>query len=187
MDEPIAHPKRSLWAFLPVIAALGVTLAAVIVLVRAPERAYVTNDVAGRPAPAYSMPSLDGAGVVSPEAFAGRPYLINAFASWCVPCRAEHPLLVELAAEGVPILGLAYKDEADNTRAFLAELGDPYTAVGLDPEGRVHMDLGASGVPETFVVGADGRLLAVVREPLTRERIDQVIRPALQAEPDDPN
>jgi cytochrome c biogenesis protein CcmG/thiol:disulfide interchange protein DsbE len=178
MAEPA--PKRSLVAFLPVVAALGITLAAAVVLLRAPVREYVSNDVAGRAAPAYALPALDGGAPVTPEAFAGRAYLINAFASWCTPCRAEHPLLLQLAAEGVPILGLAYKDDPQDTRAFLAELGDPYAAIGVDAEGRFHMDLGAAGVPETFVVGADGRLLAVIREPLTRDQIEQVILPALR-------
>jgi cytochrome c biogenesis protein CcmG, thiol:disulfide interchange protein DsbE len=181
MDEPQPLSKRSWVAFVPVVAALSITLAAAIVLLRAPERQFVTNDVAGRAAPVYAMPTLDGEGMVTPEAFAGQPYLINAFASWCVPCRAEHPLLLDLAAQGVPILGLAYKDEPANTRAFLAELGDPYAAIGMDGEGRVHMDFGASGVPETFVVSANGRLLAVVREPLTPDLVARVIQPALQA------
>ncbi len=181
MTDQETPPKRPLWAFLPVLLALAITAAAAFVLLQGRERAFVTNEVAGRAAPEYAMPSLTGDAQVTPQAFVGRAYLINAFASWCVPCRAEHPMLLQLAEQGVPILGLAYKDDPAATARFLAELGNPYAAVGVDPVGAVHMDLGAAGVPETFVVSADGRLLAVHRSPLTPQAVEEIILPALRA------
>jgi cytochrome c biogenesis protein CcmG/thiol:disulfide interchange protein DsbE len=183
-DEPekaAETPKRPLWAFLPLVLAGGIVAAALVVLFQGGERAYVTNDVAGRPLPAFDLPALtEGQPRVTNADFAGGAYLINSFASWCVPCRAEHPVLVALAEEGVPIMGLAYKDDPEATQRFLAELGDPYARVGVDLDGAYALDLGTSGVPETFVVGADGRMIAVVREPLTPETVERLIRPALQ-------
>lgn len=178
-DPPTA--KRPLWAFLPLVLAAGIVLASLVVLFQGGERAYVTNDVAGRPLPAFDLPSLAaGEPRVTNADFEGRPFLVNSFASWCVPCRAEHPILVALAEEGVPIMGLAYKDDPEATQRFLDELGDPYARVAVDLDGAYALDLGTSGVPETFVVGADGRLIEVVREPLTPETVERVIRPALQ-------
>lgn len=176
-----ATRKRPLWAFLPLLLAGGVVAASLAVLFKDGERDYVTDNVAGRALPAFDLPGLeDGQPRIVSADFAGRAYLINSFASWCAPCRAEHPLLLELANAGVPILGLAYKDDPEATRRFLSELGDPYARVGVDRDGAYALDLGTAGVPETFVVGADGRLLAVVREPLTRETVERVISPALR-------
>jgi len=118
---------------------------------------------------------------VTSETFAGRAYVVNVFASWCTPCRAEHPQLMALQASGVEILGVAYKDRPDATAAFLNGLGDPFTAVGQDPEGRFALELGIIGVPETFVIGPDGTIRAVHRGPLTPDVIESTIRPALSA------
>lgn len=179
--ETVETPKRPLWAFLPLVLAGGIVAASLVVLFQGGERAYVTDDVAGRALPAFDLPALAQAEPrVTPADFAGRAYLINSFASWCVPCRAEHPVLLDLAQAGVPIMGLAYKDDPEATQRFLDELGDPYDRVGVDRDGAYALDLGTSGVPETFVVGADGRLIAVVREPLTPETVQRVIIPALQ-------
>jgi cytochrome c biogenesis protein CcmG/thiol:disulfide interchange protein DsbE len=111
----------------------------------------------------------------------GRAYVINMFASWCTPCRAEHPRLMQLRAAGVEILGVAYKDRPGAAAQFLNELGDPFRHVALDPDGRFGLDLGIAGVPETFVVGADGTIRAVHRGPLTEDAIERTIRPALAA------
>lgn len=181
MTTPQQPPRRSPLAFLPLAVAALIAVAAAAVLMQGHQRAYVTNDVAGRPLPAFALPSLNGQEQVTPAAFAGKPFLINAFASWCVPCRAEHPVLLELAGQGVTIVGIAYKDDPAATERFLSELGNPYAAVAVDRAGAYALDLGTSGVPETFVVGADGRLLAVQRQPLTAESVRDVILPALRA------
>jgi len=179
-DAELAMRKRPLWPFLPLVLAAGIVAASLMVLFQDGERDYVTNDVAGRILPAFDLPALgEGQPRIASADFAGEAYLINSFASWCAPCRAEHPILLELADAGVRIFGLAYKDDPEATRRFLSELGNPYIRVGVDRDGAYALDLGTAGVPETFVVGADGRLLAVVREPLTRETLERVIRPAL--------
>ena len=130
----------------------------------------------------FSLPRLGGGAPVASADYAGRPHLINLFASWCVPCRAEHPLLMQLQAQGVVIVGVAYKDEARDAAAFLRQMGDPYAAAGLDPDGALGLELGVTGVPETLVIGADGRVRANHRGPLTEEIVANLILPALAAE-----
>ena len=98
---------------------------------------------------------------------------------WCTPCRAEHPQLMALRRQGVDIVGIAYKDRPGAAAAFLNELGDPFTDVALDPEGRFGLELGITGVPETFVIGPDGVIRAAYRGPLTEEVVRDTILPAL--------
>jgi len=168
-------------AFIPLAALAVVIIVGAFLLTRETERETFSEGRIGRPAPAYSLTSLDGATVVANDAFEGRAYVINVFASWCTPCRAEHPQLMALQASGVEILGVAYKDRPAATTAFLDGLGDPFSAVGQDPEGRFGLDLGILGVPETFVIGPDGAIRAVHRGPITPEVVEETIRPALAA------
>lgn len=107
--------------------------------------------------------------------------LVNFWASWCAPCRAEHPLLTELAAGGLPVLGVNYKDDPENALGFLAELGDPFSKIGADPTGRTGLDWGLYGVPETFVIGPDGTILLRHPGPLTREVLEGELRPVIEA------
>lgn len=107
--------------------------------------------------------------------------LVNFWASWCAPCRAEHPQLRALADAGVTIVGINYKDDPDNALGFLEELGDPFAKVGADARGRTGLDWGIYGVPETFVIGADGRILFRLPGPLTREAVEKHLRPAMAA------
>lgn len=165
-------------ALLVVIVAIGAFL-----LLRGGARENFTEGMVGRPAPAFVLARLDGGEPLSSEAMSGRPYILNLFASWCAPCRAEHPQLLALKARGVEMIGVAYKDRADNTRRYLAELTDPFSAVLLDPEGRFGLELGVTGVPETVVIGADGRVLSVYRGPLTEDVVRRIIAPALEAAP----
>jgi cytochrome c biogenesis protein CcmG/thiol:disulfide interchange protein DsbE len=167
-------------AFIPLAALALLVLVGVVLLTREGERQTFTAGLIGRAAPAYDLANLDAAGApVTPAARAGRPYVINLFASWCAPCRAEHPLLMTLHESGVEIVGVAYKDRPENAARFLAQLGDPYAEVGLDPDGRFGLEVGTAGVPETFVIGADGSVRAVHRGPLTLDVIEREILPAL--------
>jgi cytochrome c biogenesis protein CcmG/thiol:disulfide interchange protein DsbE len=167
-------------AFAPLLVLAVVVIASAIMLLRGGERESFAVGMVGRPAPALVMEQLGGGAPVSTESMAGRPYLINVFASWCAPCRAEHAQLMSLQRSGVVILGVAYKDQAEDTAAFLQELGNPFQRVGMDPEGRAGLELGVTGAPETFVVGADGTIRAAFRGPITPDVMRETILPALQ-------
>lgn len=135
----------------------------------------------GEPAPALSVTDLGELPPVTEAALAADgAKLVNFWASWCAPCRVEHPNLEALAAEeGVPIYGVNFKDEPGNALAFLDELGNPYAAASADAEGRTARDWGVYGVPETFVVDGEGEVLARVAGPVTARTLESTIRPAL--------
>lgn len=166
-------------AFTPLIVLGVLVLISAFLLLRGGERETFSAGVIGRPAPAYVLEALGADEPVTAAARAGRPYVINLFASWCAPCRVEHPQLMALQQRGVEIVGVAYKDRPENTARFLNELGNPFAAVALDPAGRFGLELGVAGVPETFVIGADGTIRAVHRGPLTERVVREVIAPAL--------
>jgi cytochrome c biogenesis protein CcmG/thiol:disulfide interchange protein DsbE len=136
---------------------------------------------AGGPAPGFAGAAPLGAAAAPQDAAlrGGEVTLVNFWASWCGPCRVEHPALTELAAAGVTIVGVNYKDAPDQAQAFLDELGDPYAAIGADPTGRIGLDWGIYGVPETFVVGGDGVVLLRHPGPLTPDVVAARIAPLL--------
>lgn len=109
----------------------------------------------------------------------GRVKIVNFWASWCAPCRAEHPALIRLQAEGLPVYGVNYKDDPEDALGFLAELGNPYTRLGADPKGRMAIDWGLYGVPETFVIDGQGRVVLRFPGPVTERALATDIRPAL--------
>ena len=114
----------------------------------------------GKPVPTFDLPPLEAAGAEKPGLssidLTGKVQLVNVFASWCGPCRVEHPILMKLAKDGMPVQALNYKDKPADAARFLAELGDPYEKIGTDRDGRVGIEWGVYGVPETFVVDAKG-------------------------------
>jgi cytochrome c biogenesis protein CcmG, thiol:disulfide interchange protein DsbE len=167
-------------ALIPIIALVALIGVGAFLLTREQQRETFSEGRIGRPAPQYTLASLDGAEPVTSASRQGRAYVINVFASWCPPCRAEHPQLMALQAGGVDVVGIAYKDRPGATAAFLNELGDPFNEVGLDPDGRLGLELGIIGPPETFVIGADGAIHAVYRGPLTPEAVEETILPALE-------
>jgi cytochrome c biogenesis protein CcmG/thiol:disulfide interchange protein DsbE len=129
----------------------------------------------GHPVPAVTLVPLAG-GAPVPLAGLKGPVLVNFYASWCVPCRVEAPVLMGLKTEGVTVIGVAYKDDPDNSRAFLAEMGAPYAQTLVDRDGRAGLEFGVTGVPETFLVGPDGIILDKISEPLTAESADALLR-----------
>jgi cytochrome c biogenesis protein CcmG, thiol:disulfide interchange protein DsbE len=134
---------------------------------------------AGQIAPGVALGELPGKATFTHDDLTrGGVKLVNYWASWCAPCRVEHPHLETLAAEGVPIYGINYKDDADKALAFLAELGDPYVALGTDG-GRTALDWGLYGVPETYVLDAEGRVVLRFAGPITASILENTIRPAL--------
>ena len=136
----------------------------------------------GKPVPQFVLPAITGRaeGFQTAE-LKGQVALVNIFASWCVPCRAEHPLITELSHSGlVPVYGINYKDKAPDALAWLKELGDPYTKIGADTDGHVAIDFGSYGIPETYVIAADGTIVYRVVGPLTKSILDQDLLPVIR-------
>jgi cytochrome c biogenesis protein CcmG/thiol:disulfide interchange protein DsbE len=148
--------KRFL-AIAPIVVFALVLLGFIVGLKRDPS--ILPSMLIGKPTPAFNLPPVrpGDVGLTSAE-LTGQPMLLNVFASWCVTCRVEHPTLLRLKAEGVAVHGLDWKDEAVDGARYLAENGDPYIRAGNDRTGRVGIDLGVSGVPETFVIDRRGKI-----------------------------
>ncbi|MET0498122.1 MAG: DsbE family thiol:disulfide interchange protein [Steroidobacteraceae bacterium] len=125
------------------------------------DKQTLPSPLIGKPAPQFQLPSVDDpTKLVSNSDFAGKPYLLNVWATWCVECRHEHKTLLEIARRGeVPIVGLDWRDDRAQAQQWLQQLGNPYTATAFDDEGRVAIDWGVYGAPETFLIGADGKVL----------------------------
>jgi cytochrome c biogenesis protein CcmG/thiol:disulfide interchange protein DsbE len=132
-----------------------------------------------KPAPAFALPPLfpDKPGAVSQD-LTGRVTLVNFFASWCIPCRVEHPLLAQVASK-VELVGIAYKNSPEEARAWLANLGNPYQAIGIDEQGRVGIDFGVYGVPESYLIDRQGRIRYAWKKPFTPEEIKGTLLPLI--------
>jgi cytochrome c biogenesis protein CcmG/thiol:disulfide interchange protein DsbE len=132
--------------------------------------------------PQFSLPPVKGRALgLSNADLVGEVSLVNVFASWCVACRDEHPLFMRMKADGVvPIHGLNYKDQPDSAARWLNTLGDPYMRTGADRAGRVAIDWGVYGVPETFVITKDGRIAYKHIGPLTPDALEKTIRPLIE-------
>ena len=136
----------------------------------------------GRPVPEFDLPPIEGRQIgLSSADLRGQVSIVNVWASWCVPCRVETPLLVKLAEGGTaPIFGINYKDDADEALRFLDELGDPYAQIGADRSGRVAIDWGVYGLPETFVIDAEGRIAHKHVGPFDRHSLEEDILPVVR-------
>jgi cytochrome c biogenesis protein CcmG/thiol:disulfide interchange protein DsbE len=141
----------------------------------------VPSALLGRAAPEAPLAPLEGATPFTMASLrqAGRPVLVNFFASWCVPCLIEHPQLMRLAAEGTPVFGIAYKDRPQDARAFLARHGDPFRGLAADPEGRVAVEWGVYGVPETYLLDRGGLVRWRWAGPITADVLAQDLRPLI--------
>ncbi len=141
----------------------------------------IPSPLIGKPVPEFSLPPVQGRTLgLSSADLRGQVSLVNVFASWCVACREEHPLLMGLRDKGiVPIHGLNYKDKPDDARAWLDQLGDPYTRTGADISGRVAIDWGVYGVPETFVIDRDGRIVHKHIGAITPQALRDTIMPII--------
>lgn len=140
----------------------------------------VSSPLVGRSLPAFALPALPR-GELRSEDFRDAPTLLNVWASWCAACRVEHPLLLRLAAAGeVPVYGLNYKDERADAMGWLERFGDPYRRSGHDLDGKVGLDLGVYGVPETFVIDGEGRIAHKHIGPIAEEDWEETIAPLLR-------
>jgi cytochrome c biogenesis protein CcmG, thiol:disulfide interchange protein DsbE len=148
----------------------------------------IPSALIGHPAPQVVLPALAGlndAGKelpgLDPAMFKGKVTLVNVWASWCIPCHDEAPLLSELGKDKrLQMVGINYKDTPDNARRFLGRYGNPFGAVGVDGNGRAGIEWGVYGVPETFVVGREGTILYKLVGPILPENIDAVLRPEIE-------
>jgi cytochrome c biogenesis protein CcmG/thiol:disulfide interchange protein DsbE len=169
--------KRLLF-ILPVAAFFAVIAAFVLGLRHDPS--HITSTLIDKPLPKFVLPAVrDNQGLASAD-FKGAPMLLNVFASWCVACRLEHNLLLQLKGQGVAIQGLDWKDEAADGARYLADNGDPYIKAGNDRSGRTGIDLGVAGVPETFIVDGKGRVRYKIIGPIEQDDWDNTIKPLLQ-------
>ncbi len=139
------------------------------------------STLTNRPAPSITVTQLGNLPIFTDaDITAPNVKLVNFWASWCAPCRVEHPNLETLNALGIPIYGVNYKDEAENGLKFLDDLGNPYVAVGQDAAGRQAIDWGVYGVPETYVIDASGKILLRFPGPITQRVLRETILPAIE-------
>ena len=177
-DGPPAAPKLRFLLPLGIFAVLVVFLAIGLNL----NPREVPSPLIGKPAPAFDLPQLHQPQArFSPAEMQGKVWLLNVWASWCVSCRQEHPLLVELAkADVVPIYGLNYKDQREDALRWLKQFGDPYLLSIADTEGRVGIDYGVYGVPETYVIDKAGVIRYKQIGPVTQDVLEKKILPLIK-------
>ena len=186
MNEPAidASPRGRRWLVtLPLVLFLA--LAGLFLLrLHGGDPSKIPSALIGRPAPQTSLPPLaglvrGGAAIpgLDPSVFKGKVSLVNVWASWCVPCHDEAPLLTALAKDTrLQLVGINYKDAPDNARRFLGRYGNPFSVVGVDDNGRASIEWGVYGVPETFIVGRDGTIVFKLVGPVTSDNIDTVLK-----------
>ena len=170
-DRP---PARRLGYLIPVLLFLVVAGFLGVGLLLNPR--IIPSALIDKPVPRFALPGLEGHQGLASDDLTGGVQLVNVFASWCVPCRAEHPILMELKRQGVaPIQGINYKDAPANARDYLAETGDPYERIGADRDGRAGIEWGVYGVPETFVIDAKGRIAYKQVGPIMPQDKDRLL------------
>jgi len=176
----VKTPVRIALALLPLLAL--VALIAVFALNINRDPSLVQSVLINKPAPPFSLPAVEGLPVpgFDTRKLEGQVTVVNVFASWCIPCRDEHPVLEALKRKtGVALYGINQKDAPEQAAAFLQQLGNPYDAIGADSDGRTSIDWGVYGVPETFIVDAKGVIRFKHTGPLAMDDIDREIVPAI--------
>lgn len=182
-ETEIAPPRRRWLALLPLALFLALAGVFLMQLLSGRDVSVVPSALIGQPAPETNLPPLEGVDLpgIAPGMFDGKVTLVNVWASWCAPCRQEHPLLMALARDGrVDIAGINYKDRPENARRFLGELGNPYSAIGVDDAGRDTINWGVYGVPESFLVGRDGTILYKHVGPFSPQSYERDLLPAIE-------
>jgi len=183
LDEPRPARARIWLVLLPLglfLALAGVFLAQ---LISGRDSQTIPSALIGQPAPQTSLPALEGSGLpgLDTAQFGGKVTLVNVWASWCAPCREEHPLLMALAQHPqLAIAGLNYKDRPQNARRFLGELGNPFDAIGVDDNGRAAINWGVYGVPESFLVDGKGRIVWKHVGPFSEDSIRDGLLPQVE-------
>ena len=185
-DTAAVAPKMRMATVLPLMVFVGLAILLGYGLTRDPRE--IPSPLLGKEVPVFELPAVQGRtlGLTTAD-LKGQVSLVNVFASWCVACRQEHPLLLGINESGaVPVHGLNYKDAPADAAAWLDELGDPYTRTGADIDGGVGIDWGVYGVPETFVIDKRGTIRYKHIGPVSMEDVERILRPLvrrLQEEP----
>lgn len=178
---------RYLLALIPLIVFACIALAVGKVMydqeVHGTDISAIPSALIGTKAPKLALPPLEGSNLppLTDDAIKGKLTLVNVFASWCIPCRDEHPVLKELARSGqLNIVAINYKDTSENALRFLGELGNPYNAIGIDPNGSAAIDWGVYGIPESYLVAPDGTILYKQVGPFTPTSLKEGLYPAIE-------
>jgi cytochrome c biogenesis protein CcmG/thiol:disulfide interchange protein DsbE len=187
--EETARPGLSWRAALPLIGFLALAFLFVLRLQSGGDQSVLPSPLIGQQAPAFKLAAMPGGnrpGLSAAELRQGNTTVVNFFASWCGPCRLEHPSLKKLAANealkamGVRLVGINYKDEPANALSYLASDGNPYAAIGADLSGRVGIDWGSTGVPETFIIRGDGTVAFKYTGPITERALNDIVLPEIE-------
>lgn len=180
--EKPARPRK-LFVLLPLLVFMLLAGVFLMQLLSGRDLSVVPSALIGQAAPRTELPPLEGISLPGLDSadFIGKVTLVNVWASWCAPCREEHPVIVGLSGDPrLTIAGLNYKDKPENARRFLNDLGNPYAAVGVDPNGRAAIDWGVYGIPETFLVGKDGKIAFKHVGPLSPQSVETSLMPAIE-------
>ncbi len=181
-------PQGRRWLVMLPLIGFGVLAAFFLLRLYSGDPSKIPSALIGRSAPQTALPALEGLtrdGVavpgLDPSVLKGKVSLVNVWASWCVPCHDEAPLLTELGKDRrLQLVGINYKDVAENARRFLGRYGNPFSVVGADANGRASIEWGVYGVPETFIVGRDGTIVYKLVGPITPQNIDRVLKPEIE-------
>ena len=183
-----ASRKRLVIAYLPLLLFAALAGVFLYQLESGKDASEIPSVLIGSQAPSLALQPLEGLTVdgvpvpaLTDAAIQGKLALVNVWASWCVPCRQEHPVLLELSGDPrIVLVGINYKDKTENALKFLGELGNPFAAVGIDPNGKAAIDWGVYGVPETYLVAPDGEILFKQIGPFTVEALRDKLLPAIE-------
>jgi cytochrome c biogenesis protein CcmG/thiol:disulfide interchange protein DsbE len=186
-DDTAKVGRRRLVVLIPLALFLGLALLFIIRL-SAGDPSRIPSALIGRQAPQTDLPPIaglqqDGKPVPGLDAasFKGSVTVLNVWASWCVPCHDEAPLLVKLAGDKrIRVAGINYKDQPDNARRFVGRYGNPFAAVGTDANGRASIEWGVYGVPETFLIGRDGKIAYKLVGPITEANLERALKPEIE-------
>lgn len=163
--------------FIPLVIFIGLVMVLALNLSPRPPTRHIPSQMTGKDLPDFELPLLDGNGTFSNALWQGKLVVLHVFASWCVPCAQEHDVIKKLAAQNIPVYGIAWRDKAEAAKQWLLKHSSPYLAVGYDEKGRITTLLGLTGTPETMVISAQGKILLRHPSILTDDVITRDILP----------
>lgn len=165
------------WRMMPAMLFVAFAVLLVVATYTPKGKLFAASTMEGKTMPAITAMAVDFGKPVDQAALKGKPYVVNMFASWCTPCREEHGIIKQMAASGIPVVGLAWQDKPEEVEKWFSKDGNPYSMLGMDNEGKAATDLGITGVPETFVVDANGVIVFHLAGPLDEKWVRQHVAP----------